>query len=141
MQWMFLVLALLAALAEMHTGTFYLAGIAAAALLTAGVGFWVSDTYAVYLFVLLCAGVVGAIAVTRRRRMRTQALADFDIGQSVSVLSTTGPDNRIAVRYRGTVWQATMDDGSVPAPNDTATIVAKTDKLLHLVATPKAPGP
>jgi hypothetical protein len=34
-----------------------------------------------------------------------------------------------------------MDDGSVPSPHDTATIVAKTDKLLHLVATPKAPGP
>ncbi len=141
MQWMFLVLALLAALAEMHTGTFYLAGIAAVALLTAASGFWVSDTNAVYLFVVLCVGVIGVIAMTRRRRMRTQALPDFDIGQSVFVLTAPAPDARITVRYRGTVWQATMDDGSVPAPNDTATIVAKADKLLHLVATPKVPGP
>ncbi len=39
MQWVFLVLALLAALAELHIGTFYLAGVAVAALLASLTGF------------------------------------------------------------------------------------------------------
>jgi membrane protein implicated in regulation of membrane protease activity len=39
MQWVFLILALSAALAELHTGTFYLTGVAVAALLTTLLGF------------------------------------------------------------------------------------------------------
>jgi len=37
------------------------------------------------------------------------------------------------VSYRGANWDAVMDDGSAPAPGDTAVIASKTDKLLHLV--------
>ena len=42
------------------------------------------------------------------------------------------------VSYRGTNWEAVMDDGAVLAPGDTAIIARKTDKLLHLVLPPKA---
>ena len=132
---------MLAALAEMHSGTFYLAGIAAVALLTALAGFWVSDAQSVYVFVVLCVLAIAVITLLRRRRPPAQSFPDLDIGQSVSVLTVSAPDNRLTVRYRGTVWQATMDDGAVPAPGDTAEVAAKTDKLLHLVTPRHTTGP
>ena len=72
MQWVFLVLALLAALAELHTGTFYLAGVAAAALLTALIGFWIPGDLLIVVFVVLCAVLTGAVMLSRRHRARTR---------------------------------------------------------------------
>lgn len=134
MQWVFVVVGLLAALAEMHTGTFYLAGIAAAAIATAGLGFWIAGDWLVYVFAGLCVGVTGLVMLTRRRQVPGRDLADFDIGQTVSVLSISHSGNRLTVGYRGTQWDAVMEDGSVATPGDSAVIVRKTDKLLHLVA-------
>ncbi len=139
MQWAFLVLGLLAAMAEMHTGTIYLAGVAAAALLTAGSGFWLPGNWLIFVFVVLCAAVTILVMLTRRRRMLGQKLVDFDIGQTVSVRDVSHPDNRLIVTYRGTIWEATMEDGAAVAPGDNAVIVRKTDKLLHLVR-PPIPG-
>jgi len=137
MQWVFLVLALWAALVELHTGTFYLAAVAAAALLTALLGFWIRDELLIVVFLLLCAALMAAVMLSRRTLARRKPLADFDIGQSVSVQSVSQPGNRLLVSYRGTSWQAVMDDGTVLAPGDTAIIKHRTDKLLHLVAPPK----
>ncbi|MGH7094578.1 MAG: NfeD family protein [Stellaceae bacterium] len=135
MQWVFLVLALWAALAELHTGTFYLAGVAAAALVTALIGFWVRGELLIFAFVILCAAVTGAVMLLRRRgRAHARDLADFDIGQTVTIRDVPSPGNYLTVSYRGTNWQAVMDDGSVPAPGSTAVIKRKTDKLLHLAA-------
>jgi hypothetical protein len=64
------------------------------------------------------------------------SLADFDIGQSVSICGVSSHPPRLIASYRGAEWQAVMDDGSVPAPGDTAIILRRTDKLLHL-ALPK----
>jgi membrane protein implicated in regulation of membrane protease activity len=133
MQWVFFVLALLAALAELHTGTFYLAGVAAAALLTALMGFWVRGDLLIFAFVVLCAVVTAAIMLRRRRRARSTGLADFDIGQAVTIGDVPPRGNCLTVSYRGANWQAVMEDGSVPAPGSTAIIKRKTDKLLHLV--------
>jgi membrane protein implicated in regulation of membrane protease activity len=132
MQWVFLVLALLAALAELHTGTFYLAGVAAAALLTALMGFWIRGDLLIFGFVVLCAILTTAVMLSRRRRERTKGLADFDIGQTVTIGDVTSPGNCLTVSYRGANWQAVMEDGSVPIPGSTAIIKRKTDKLLHL---------
>jgi len=140
MQWTFLVLALLAALAEMHTGTFYLAGVGAAALATAGLGFWLSDEQAVALFVVLCGCLIVFVPQIRRRQARMQNLPDFDVGQPVEILGVTPGDAGLTVRYRGTVWQARMTDGTVPAVGDRAIIAGKTDKLLNLVTSPEARG-
>lgn len=137
MQWAFLVLAVWAALVELHTGTFHLAAVAAAALATAALGFWVSGDLLIVVFVLLCAMLLGAVLLWRRTWATHKALADFDIGQSVSVRGVTQPGNRLMVSYRGANWDAVMDDGSTPAPGDTAVIASKTDKLLHLVLPPK----
>jgi membrane protein implicated in regulation of membrane protease activity len=132
MQWVFLVLALWAALVELHTGTFYLAAVAAAALLTALLGFWIRDDLLIVVFLLLCGLLLAAVMLSRRKWPHATPLADFDIGQSVSVQSVSQPGNRLQVSYRGTNWEAVMDDGAVVAPGDIAVIRRKTDKLLHL---------
>jgi membrane protein implicated in regulation of membrane protease activity len=137
MQWAFLVLAVWAALVELHTGTFHLAAVAAAALATAALGFWVRGDLLIVAFVVLCAVLLGAVHLWRRSWVHHKALADFDLGQSVSVRGVSQPGNRLMVTYRGADWQAVMDDGSTPAPGDTAVIAGKTDKLLHLVLPPK----
>jgi membrane protein implicated in regulation of membrane protease activity len=132
MQWVFFVLALLAALAELHTGTFYLAGVAAAALLTTLLGFWIRGDLLIFAFVVLCATLMAAIMQRRRHRARSQGLADFDIGQTVTIGDVPPHGNCLTVSYRGVNWQAVMEDGSAPAPGSTAIIKRKTDKLLHL---------
>jgi membrane protein implicated in regulation of membrane protease activity len=115
----------------LHTGTFYLAGVAAAALLTTLLGFWVHDEWLIVVFLLLSIVLITLVIVSRRRLPRGKALADFDIGQIVTV-DSVAPGNRVTVTYRGTRWQATMDGGAVPEPGDIAVITRKTDKLLHL---------
>jgi membrane protein implicated in regulation of membrane protease activity len=137
MQWVFLVLALSAALVELHTGTFYLAAVAAAGVLTALIGFWIRDDLLIVVFLLLCAVMMAAVMLYRRKWARSKPLADFDIGQSVSVQGVSQQGNRLMVSYRGANWEAVMDDGAVIAPGDTAIITRKTDKLLHLALPPK----
>ena len=137
MQWVFLVLALLAALAELHIGTFYLAGVAVAALLASLTGFWIPGDLLIFAFVVLCTVLMGAVMLSRQHRAHKKGLADFDIGQTVTVLDDPVPGNRLTVIYRGVNWEAVMEDGSVPAPGSTAIIKAKTDKLLHLALPPR----
>ena len=132
MQWVFLVLALLAALAELHTGTFYLAGVAVAALLTSLIGFGIAGDQLIVVFVVLCAALMAAVMLYRRHRAHTEGLLDLDIGQTVTISDVPSQGNRLTVSYRGVTWQAVMEDGSVPAPGSTAIIKRKTDKLLHL---------
>jgi membrane protein implicated in regulation of membrane protease activity len=138
MQWVFLVLALCAALAELHTGTFYLAGVAAAAFLTALIGFWIRSDLLIFAFVILCVILMAAVMLLRRHRGRSKELADFDIGQTVTVRGVSPQGNCLIVSHRGVNWEAVMEDGSVLAPGATAIIVRKTDKLLHLALPPKA---
>jgi membrane protein implicated in regulation of membrane protease activity len=137
MQWVFLVLGLGAALVELHTGTFYLAAAAAAALLTALIGFWIRGDLLIFVFVLLCAILMAAVMMYRRHRARGKDLADFDIGQTVTIRSVSPQGNCLMVSYRGVNWDAVMEDGSVLAPGGTAIIMRKTDKLLHLALPPE----
>jgi membrane protein implicated in regulation of membrane protease activity len=138
MQWAFLVLAVVAALIELHTGTFYLAAVAAAALLTTVIGFWIRDDLLILVFLLLCAILTGAVVVWRRTGTQSKTLADFDIGQRVTIRSVSQQGNRLVVSYRGANWDAVMDDGSARVPGDIAVIKRKTDKLLHLASPPEA---
>ena len=137
MQWVFLVLAVWAALVELHSGTFYLAAVAAAALVTAALGYWIRGDLLILVFVLLCAVLLGAVLLWRRGGAQRATLADFDVGQMVSVRGVVPHTNHLTVTYRGASWEAVMDDGSAPAPGDTAVIARKTDKLLHLVLPPR----
>jgi membrane protein implicated in regulation of membrane protease activity len=132
MQWVFLILALLAALAELNTGTFYLAGVAASAFITTLIGFWIRGDLLIFVFVSLCLILLAAVMLLRRHQARAKGLPDFDIGQTVIVHGASAKGNTLLVSYRGVDWEAVMEDGSVPAAGSTAIIVRRTDKLLHL---------
>ena len=138
MQWVFFVLALCAALAELTTGTFYLAGVAAAAFLTALIGFRIRGDLLVFAFLALSLILMAAILMFRRRRGRGKDLADFDIGQTVTIRGVSPHGNRLMVSYRGVDWEAVMEDNSVLAPGSAAIIMRKTDKILHLALPPNA---
>jgi membrane protein implicated in regulation of membrane protease activity len=137
MQWGFLVLALCAAVAELNSGTFYLAGVALAALLTVVAGFWIRGDLLIFAFVGLCTIFVAAVSLFRRRT-HSGGLADFDIGQRVTVRGPSPHGDHLTVSYRGSNWEAVMEDGSVPLPGAAAVIVRRTDKLLHLAMPPKS---
>jgi membrane protein implicated in regulation of membrane protease activity len=141
MQWAFLVLGALAALVELHTGTFYLAAVAAAAFLAAAAGFWLRGDASILAFVPLCAILAAAVMLYRRHRARGGDLADFDIGQTVTIRSVSPQGNSLMASYRGVDWHAVMEDGSKLAPGATAVILRKTDKLLHLALPPAAARP
>lgn len=141
MQWGFLVLALLAALGELHTGTFYLAAVATAALLAALLGFWLPDPMLILAFAAIAAALILVLALTsRRRRSLWHDPLDLDAGESVTVLEAPGPDGTLGVLYRGTRWRARMEEGQAPPAGAQAVIRRRRDKLLLLATLPPRPG-
>jgi len=142
MQWVFLVIGLLAALIELHAITFYLAAVSAAALVTAFLGTWIPAGRLVFVFVGLCIALLPGAVLLRRQLSRTSALPDPDVGQIVTVVEVEPEARRLTVSYRGSRWEAVMEGGVLPAPGQVAVIAAKTDKLLHLTlpAPANAPG-
>ena len=147
MQWAFLVLALWAALLELHSGTFYLAAIATVALLTFVLGFWVREDLLLMVFVAGCLGGLGLIWVWRRSLPRGRGLPDLDAGGEAIVTAIGPEDDRLVVTYRGTRWDAVMEHGPPPAIGTPVRITRKTGSLLHLAApagaapSPTAPSP
>ena len=132
MQWMFLVLGLVAAIAELNSATFYLAGVAAAALLTSLSGFWLRADWLPIAFLVFCVGLLPVVLLLRHRLPRGQTLPDPDVGQIVTVTSVSVESGRLIVSYRGSRWDAVLDRGKMPEAGQSATITRKTDKLLHL---------
>ena len=132
MQWMFLVLGLVAAIAELNSATFYLAGVAAAALLTSLSGFWLRADWLPIAFFVFCVGLLPVVLLLRHRLPRGRTLPDPDVGQIVTVMSVSAESGRLVVSYRGSRWDAVLDRGKMPEAGQSATITRKTDKLLHL---------
>jgi membrane protein implicated in regulation of membrane protease activity len=139
MQWLFLVLGLLAALAELHATTFYLSAVAIAGISTAVAGIWVAPAYLPLLFVAICIALLPAVMLLRRRLSTSRTLPDPDVGQTVTVVEVAPDARHLFVSYRGSRWEAVMDSGPPPLPGDVAVITARTDKLLHLTD-PALPG-
>ena len=132
MQWLFFVLALLAALAELHTGTFYLAAVAAVALVTAVVGWWIDEGHLIVTFVVLCFAACALVWLNHRKVARKPAFPDFDTGQDVTVEAIERGNNRLTVSYRGTRWDAVLDDGPPPAIGACVQITRKSGSVLHV---------
>lgn len=132
MQWVFLVLGLAAAIAELNSGTFYLAGVAVAAFLTSLSGFWIRAGWQPIAFLIFCIGLLPPVLLLRWQLSRGQTLPDPDLGQRVTVVSVSEESGRLVVSYRGSRWEAVLDWGKMPEPGQSATIIDKTDKLLHL---------
>lgn len=129
---MFLVLGLAAAIAELSTGTFYLAGVAAAAWLTSLAGFWIPADWLPIGFLIFCVALLPVVLLLRRRLSKGRTLPDPDVGQTVTVLSVAEGSDRLVVSYRGSRWDAVLDRGRMPEAGQNATIIRRTDKLLHL---------
>ncbi|MGH7069857.1 MAG: hypothetical protein ACREFO_07560 [Acetobacteraceae bacterium] len=135
MQWVFLVIGLLAALFELHATTFYLTAVAVAAIATALAGIWIAPDYLPLVFVALCVALLPPAILLRRRLAATaRPLPDPDVGNIVTVVTVAADARRLTVSYRGSHWGAVMENGPLPEPGEVAVIASKTDKLLHLAA-------
>ncbi len=133
MQWLFLVLALSAALAELHTGTFYLAAVAAVALITAVLGTWIDEEHLIITFAVGCVAACALVWLYHRNASRKPAFPDFDAGHDVTVEAVNPGENRLTVSYRGTRWDAVLDHGPAPAVGARVRITHKTGSILHVV--------
>lgn len=120
-QWVWWLAAVVAVIAEMFSGTFYLLAVAlglAAAGLAAFFGMaWAGQAV---VAALLCSATVMAIYVWRQKQIKPtqQANLAYDIGQTVQI--TNWLDGRRArVIYRGAEWDAELAD-------DVTVVAAKT---------------
>jgi membrane protein implicated in regulation of membrane protease activity len=132
LQWVFLVLGLVAAIAELNSGTFYLAGVAAAAFFTSLSGLWIREDWLPIAFLVFCIGLLPLVLLLRRRLSWGRTLPDPDVGQIVTVVSISEESGRLVVSYRGSRWEGVLERGKMPEAGQSATITRKTDKLLHL---------
>lgn len=136
-----LVAGAIIAVSEMHTLTIYLIAVAVACFAGAGAAF----AGAGLPFSLAVVGVVALlgmpIAHWVRVRMKNRASDDVsndDVGRSVKVLDAG--DEFLRVSYRGTAWQARMQEASAAAPQvgQRLRIVAREGNVLVLAATDAA---
>lgn len=140
LQWVFLVLAIVAALAELHFGTIYLIGVVIAALIALVVGFGFGTEPDVIVFVVVCIALMPVAAVLKRR-FQNPVLADFDLGQTVTILGPGQSPGTVRVEYRGARWDAMIDPlapdmpGS-PAPGQAAMITGRDGNRLLLTPIP-----
>ena len=131
MQWIFLGICIAAAAIEAHVGTLWFASLAFAGGISFAAGFWMTDIPLVALFLGTCAlGTATAWWIGRRRRGE-QAQLDFDVGHEVVVGHSAS--GGLTATYRGVVWEAAMDDGSLPEPGSKAIIARRSDKTLWLI--------
>ena len=134
----YVVIAFVAGLVELFTGTFYLAAVALAALFTAITGLLLPGTVLHWFFLGFCLVLLPTgLWLRHRLAAKTKDLGDFDLGQGVDVVSGPDSNQQYSVRYRGSEWLAVVDDGPSPCPGDRAVIIAKTDNLLHLGVLPQ----
>jgi len=135
-----LVAGALVAVSEMHTLTIYLLAVAVACFAGAGaafLGFGLSWSLAVVGIVTLLGLPIAHWARGRMRNRASEQVSNDDVGRSVEVLAQ-GHDF-LRVSYRGTAWQARMQDASatMPTPGQTLRIAAREGNVLVL-ATPDA---
>jgi membrane protein implicated in regulation of membrane protease activity len=98
---------------ELTSGTFYLLVYGVAAMV-AGVAAWLGAGMVVQLLTAGGIAVLGTLALRRWKRGTGQAdagLQDMDIGQSVQV--EAWQNGRGQVKYRGALWDAEAESGSV----------------------------
>ncbi|MDD2750964.1 MAG: NfeD family protein [Acidithiobacillus sp.] len=141
MLYIYVIIAFVAGISELFTGTFYLAAVALAALFTAITGLVLPGAVLHWVFLGFCLVLLPAGMWLRHRLAgKSQGLTDFDLGQGVDVIRGPDQNEHYTVRYRGSEWMAVVDDGPAPCAGDRAVIVGKTDNLLHLGVLPRQPS-
>ena len=130
----FLAAGILFALVEMHTLTFYLAGLSFAALLTALVA-WVHPLEWWQASVVFAVAALVSLPLMHKLRLRMQGsredpLADMDKGGIVTIVEAHG--GRLKVSYRDSLWEAVWEGGGHPHVGQRAEVVAREGSRLRI---------
>ena len=133
-----LIAAVILVVLEMFVGTFYLLVIAAA-LASVGLTEWLFATGMEFNLALLGVLCLGGIFLARRYQKRrasdhVQINLPLDINQAVKIEQHLH-DNVYQVHYRGTVWQAQLQDNSDINIGQTAYISARQGNVLFIRST------
>ena len=133
-----LIAAVILVVLEMFVGTFYLLVIAAA-LASVGLTEWLFATGMEFNLALLGVLCLGGIFLARRYQKRrsndhVQVNLPLDINQAVKIEQHLH-DNVYQVHYRGTVWQAQLQDNSDINIGQTAYISARQGNVLFIRST------
>ena len=133
-----LIAAVILVVLEMFVGTFYLLVIAAA-LASVGLTEWLFATGMEFNLALLGVLCLGGIFLARRYQKRrasdhVQVNLPLDINQAVKIEQHLH-DNVYQVHYRGTVWQAQLQDTQDIGIGQTAYISARHGNVLHIRST------
>lgn len=134
---LYLIIAVVAGLAELFTGTFYLAAVALAALITLLAGFFLPHLTLHWVF--LASGVLlilGSTWLRHRLARKASGVDDLDLGQAVEILRGPDAHGRYRVSYRGSEWPAVLEEGENACPGAAAVIVAHEGNLLHIALLP-----
>lgn len=134
-----LIAAVVLVVLEMFIGTFYLLVIAAA-LASVGLTEWLFHTpieFNLAMLAMLCAvGIAVAHTYQKKRAKRTQSTNQpLDVGQSVRIEHQLHSD-MYQVQYRGSTWQAQLQDASDPSSGQTAYICGRQGNILHIRSQP-----
>jgi hypothetical protein len=124
-------------IAELATGTFYLLVIALAAFAGAAVAYF-QQTFWLAAVVSAAMAAFGVVAVSRYRAPRAaRGGGSLDVGQSVVFESWVSERDRLArVRYRNSMWDAKVLDGSAVDDGCVLHIRSVDGNTLHVAATP-----
>ena len=133
-----LIAAVILVVLEMFVGTFYLLVIAAA-LASVGLTEWLFATGMEFNLALLGVLCLGGIFLARRYQKRrasdhVQVNLPLDINQAVKIEQHLH-DNVYQVHYRGTVWQAQLQDTQDIDIGQTAYISARQGNVLFIRST------
>ena len=133
-----LIAAVILVVLEMFVGTFYLLVIAAA-LASVGLTEWLFATGMEFNLALLGVLCLGGIFLARRYQKRrasdhVQVNLPLDINQAVKIEQHLH-DNVYQVNYRGTVWQAQLQDTQDIDIGQTAYISARQGNVLFIRST------
>ena len=133
-----LIAAVILVVLEMFVGTFYLLVIAAA-LASVGLTEWLFATGMEFNLALLGVLCLGGIFLARRYQKRrasdhVQVNLPLDINQAVKIEQHLH-DNVYQVNYRGTVWQAQLQDTQDIGIGQPAYISARQGNVLFIRST------
>ncbi len=136
-----LVIGAIIAVSEMHTLTIYLIAVALACFAGGAVAFLgvgLNGTLAVVGVVILLGLPIAHWVRGRLKNRASDEVSNDDVGRTVKVLEADGESLRVS--YRGTAWQARMQDASAAAPQSgqTLRIVAREGNVLVLAASDAA---
>ena len=135
--------AIVLAVLEMASGTFYLLVLAAAAVIS-GLLAWAGLSVAVQLAAASVSTVIGIVLVyqyKKRCMQKTPKLGNnLDIGQTVDVLVWVGNEGRARIHYRGTQWDARLDNLSLER-GERMRIIGAEGSTFILGALPRASDP